>query len=442
MKKIKLSVFRKPGRIDIENFDEVNEYIKEATEPYINKDHGNNISRIHSDRRALLKLKDELEGAMKEPIRVYNEPLEKAKFNLLRLTSRIDAALSDLDEQVERHRKSERDAAIGAVKKHFLSCAAPLGGHAQSVFESPSFIEERWLGGTCLSIGTKAAIERKIEKAALDISTIETTCGTLTPVMLAKYFETLCIDDVTSFKEAVVKAANGHLPGVVRTLDDRNGRGRIELCCSEDAFLRTLDQLKLMDIDYSVISSTYPAALCELKEPSFDTFVALDIETTGSLGAACGDGPAEITEIGAVKVENGIVTERFSMLADPGRRITPHVARLTHITDEMVRGKPPVDEVIREFFKFAGDLTLVGHGIKGSDLPYICRAAERAGVSFNNAYFDTCEYASRLKEKYGWQRIRLEYLSELFGVKQKEAHRAWCDAEANVGVYFALKALK
>ena len=37
--------------------------------------------------------------------------------------------------------------------------------------------------------------------------------------------------------------------------------------------------------------------------------------------------------------------------------------------------------------------------------------------------------------------MKLEYLSQIFGVEQPEAHRAWCDAEANVGVYFELKEL-
>ncbi|MBQ4136669.1 MAG: hypothetical protein IJD67_01040, partial [Clostridia bacterium] len=275
-----------------------------------------------------------------------------------------------------------------------------------------------------------------------DISSIETTCASLAPVMLAKYFETLKLDDVFAFRDAIVKVANGRLPGIVRTADTDFASAEITLNCSEETFHRTLDQLKLMNVDYFVKSSPYPTVLHEIKSPDFDTFVALDIETTGSLGALSGDGPAQITEIGALKVENGVITDRFSMLANPGRPITPHVVRLTHITDEMVADKPPVDEVIKKFFEFAGDHVLVGHSIKTSDLPFICRAAGKAGIEFKNEYFDTCEYAATLKEKYGWQKIKLEYLSELFGVKLKEAHRACADAEANVGVYFALKALK
>ena len=63
-----------------------------------------------------------------------------------------------------------------------------------------------------------------------------------------------------------------------------------------------------------------------------------------------------------------------------------------------------------------GDSVFVGHNIKNCDIPYITRAAKRAGIAFENSYFDTYR-------------------------EQPDAHRAWCDAEANVGVFFKLKEL-
>ena len=179
--------------------------------------------------------------------------------------------------------------------------------------------------------------------------------------------------------------------------------------------------------------------MSELTEPNFDSFVAFDIETTGTYGADNGDDPAEITEIGAVKVVNGQIAERFSELANPGRRIVPSIAKLTHITNEMVRDKPPIDEVIRKFKDLVGDAILVGHNIKSCDIPHISKAAKRAGVAFTNDYFDTYRYAKTMKDAMGWENVKLEYLSQQFGISQPDAHRAWCDAEANAGVYFKLK---
>ena len=117
------------------------------------------------------------------------------------------------------------------------------------------------------------------------------------------------------------------------------------------------------------------------------------------------------------------------------------VSRLTHITNEMVADQPPVSEIIRRFADFAKGLPLVGHNIKSSDLHYITRAANRAGVRLENAFFDTYRYAKQFQTAKGWPNVRLETLSAAFGIEQNQAHRAWCDAEANVGVYFKLKEL-
>lgn len=196
---------------------------------------------------------------------------------------------------------------------------------------------------------------------------------------------------------------------------------------------------KKLGMGVEVLEDGMPAAMSELTEPNFNSFVAFDIETTGTYGADNGDDPAEITEIGAVKVVNGQIVERFSELANPGREIVPSIAKLTHITNEMVQDKPPIDEVIRKFKDFVGDHILVGHNIKSCDIPHITKAAKRAGIVFDNDYFDTYRYAKTLKDAMGLDNVKLEYLSQQFGISQPDAHRAWCDAEANVGVYFQLK---
>ena len=55
------------------------------------------------------------------------------------------------------------------------------------------------------------------------------------------------------------------------------------------------------------------------------------------------------------------------------------------------------------------------------------------------SYLDTKILAKSLQKKYGWENVKLTTLSEYFCIEQKEAHRAWCDAEANVYVYLRLK---
>ena len=89
----------------------------------------------------------------------------------------------------------------------------------------------------------------------------------------------------------------------------------------------------------------------------------------------------------------GQVVDRFDMLANPGRKVVPHIARLTRITDEMLAGEPPVDEVIARFADFCRGFVLVGHNVKSCDIPHIARAAKRAGVAMENEFFDTYQYA-------------------------------------------------
>ena len=71
----------------------------------------------------------------------------------------------------------------------------------------------------------------------------------------------------------------------------------------------------------------------------------------------------------------------------------------------------------------------------------IVKAAKRAGFPMENAFFDTYRYAKQFQKLQGWDNVKLETLSRIFSIEQQSAHRAWCDAEANVGVYFKLKEL-
>jgi len=231
-------------------------------------------------------------------------------------------------------------------------------------------------------------------------------------------------------------------PSVSAEEDTVVGYQILKLTGTPEQMAALMVQAKKLGMGVEVLEDGMPAAMTELTEPKFDSFVAFDIETTGTYGTDNGDDPAEITEIGAVKVVNGQIVELFSELANPGRKIVPNIEKLTHITNEMVRDKPPIDEVIRKFRDFVGDAILVGHNIKSCDIPHIARAAKRAGVAFSNDYFDTYRYAKTMKDAMGWENVKLEYLSQQFGISQPDAHRAWCDAEANVGVYFRLKELQ
>lgn len=166
---------------------------------------------------------------------------------------------------------------------------------------------------------------------------------------------------------------------------------------------------------------------------TFRSFVALDFETTGLSGTK-----DYVTEIGAVKVVDGEVVQRFSTLVNPGRPIPPRVVALTGITNDMVEDHPRIWEILPLFLTFLGELPLVCHNAK-FDCKFLERDLQAMGRFLNNPVDDTLSI-SRLKAKH-LTCHKLGYLTEYFQIPLNDAHRAWCDAEATARLYLKLQEL-
>jgi DNA polymerase III epsilon subunit family exonuclease len=167
-------------------------------------------------------------------------------------------------------------------------------------------------------------------------------------------------------------------------------------------------------------------------EAKFNSFVAFDFETTGF------GNYDKITEIGAVKVVNGKITEYFSELVNPKRRIPEKVTEVTGITNDMVRDKETINKILPKFLDFAADSILVAHNAK-FDCRFLLKEAQQLGCEINNPVMDTMELAKR--KLPGRTSYKLTALTEHFGIEQQEAHRAYCDAEATAKLYMKLKRL-
>ena len=118
-------------------------------------------------------------------------------------------------------------------------------------------------------------------------------------------------------------------------------------------------------------------------------YVLYDLETTGTSSKY-----DEVIEISAVKVKNGVVTEEFSQLVNPGRPIPSAASAVNHITDDMVAFAPMFDSVLQQFLAFIGDDVLAGHNINRFDMKFLYRDCERYfGQTLTNDYIDTLKLA-------------------------------------------------
>lgn len=159
-----------------------------------------------------------------------------------------------------------------------------------------------------------------------------------------------------------------------------------------------------------------------------DTYVVFDIETTG-----LSKEKEMITEIGAVKVADGKIIDRFSTFVNPQRPISAEITKLTGITDDMVKDAPTIENVLPEFLKFCEDTVLVAHNAS-FDTGFIRIAAERAGLGeLHHTIVDTLELARALLPELN--KHKLNIVCEHLGVTLNGHHRAVNDAEATAEVF-------
>ena len=162
----------------------------------------------------------------------------------------------------------------------------------------------------------------------------------------------------------------------------------------------------------------------------YDTYVVFDIETTGL--SSRND---KITEIGAVKIKDGIIIDRFSQLINPEKEIPQVVEDLTGISNSLVENEPTIEEVIPKFYEFAKDAVLVAHNAK-FDISFIRREYANNGLDFNHPILDTLVMARATMTHM--KRFNLGTLCKNLGVSLVGAHRAVNDAEATAEVFIKL----
>lgn len=159
-------------------------------------------------------------------------------------------------------------------------------------------------------------------------------------------------------------------------------------------------------------------------------YVAFDLETTGL------DAENDyIIEIGALKVINGKVCERFMEFVKPPVPISWHITNITGITNEMVAHARETEDIIRDFVDFCEDYILVGHNIL-FDYKFTKKYTTEYRFPFEKKGIDTLRIARKVHKDM--ESKSLGTLCTYYNITNQAAHRAYHDALATAKVYHML----
>ena len=157
------------------------------------------------------------------------------------------------------------------------------------------------------------------------------------------------------------------------------------------------------------------------------SFVVFDIETTGFSPLTC-----RIIEIGAVRVEKGVITDRFSTFVNPKVPIPYRIEQLTSINDAMVMDAPDIETILPKFLEFCQGAVMVAHNAD-FDMSFIIENCKRQGISDDFTYIDTVGMARFLLPALN--RFKLDTVAKAVGVSLAHHHRAVDDAACTADIF-------
>jgi DNA polymerase-3 subunit epsilon len=163
-----------------------------------------------------------------------------------------------------------------------------------------------------------------------------------------------------------------------------------------------------------------------------DSLIVLDFETTG-LSPDMGD---RAIEIGAVRLEKGLVVERFQALMNPGKRISGFIENYTGITNRMLSQAAPCDEVMEQFVNFMGGNNLVAHNAS-FDKRFLDAELARISRTYSGQFACSLLIARRI-----YQQAPNHKLGSLINYKnipsEGDFHRALFDSEMTAKLWMVM----
>ena len=158
-----------------------------------------------------------------------------------------------------------------------------------------------------------------------------------------------------------------------------------------------------------------------------DSYVVFDLETTGFSPNTC-----KIIEIGAVKVENGTITERFSEFVNPQVPIPFKIEELTGIRDDMVMGVETIEEILPRFMEFCEGCVMIAHNAE-FDMSFIRKNCMDLDIPCDHTVGDTVAMARILLPAL--HRFKLDTVAKALKISLENHHRAVDDAECTAHIF-------
>ena len=184
--------------------------------------------------------------------------------------------------------------------------------------------------------------------------------------------------------------------------------------------------------ELTLIDDTIQIALRPTDKRMLDeTFVVFDLETTGFNAG----GEDSIIEIGAVKLKNGEIIDKYDQLVNPGKEISERITNVTNITNDMLVGMPNEETAVKDFIKWVGDLPMVAHNAK-FDSSFLEMAYKKYNLGeYTNPLIDTLELSRTMDNTFA--RHSLSALVKRYDIPfdEESHHRADYDAEGTALVF-------
>ena len=252
------------------------------------------------------------------------------------------------------------------------------------------------------------------------------------------------MDGISEVKDIVKRAYRWGMPaiaitdhGVLQSFPDANhvweDLWKAEKAKRKEAGEAEPDQFDFFKVIYGVegylVDDLNPLVSDEKGQLLADEIVVFDIETTGF--SPVND---RIIEIGAVKVKDGAVTDRFSAFVNPEKPVPFRIVQLTGIDDNMVKDAPTIEEVLPEFLDFCGESMLAAHNA-GFDMSFIKENARRQGLTKEFTYLDTMGMARLLLPNQA--KHTLDAVAKTLNILLENHRRAVDDAECTAQMYMA-----